>query len=260
LTRLTWLGHSTVVLDIGGQRLLTDPVLGDRIGPVTRRSQRAEIDVDSIDAVLVSHLHHDHLHLPSLGRLRDDIRLIVPRGAGPLLRSEGFGNVVELDVSDATTVGAVVVRAVPAMHDSRRHPFGPSAPALGFLIDGEQRIYFAGDTDLFPGMAELGLGLDLAILPVGGWGPTLRGGHMDPVRAATALTLLQPRMAVAIHWGTLWPMGMGRVRRDRFAEPARRFLEAARTIAPSVSIIELEPGGQVELGSAYRDAAPLTSS
>ena len=108
-------------------------------------------------------------------------------------------------------------------------------------------IYFAGDTDIFPEMAELAPDLDLAILPVGGWGPTLRGGHMDAVRAAKALTLLQPRTAVAIHWGTLWPIGMGRVRRARFEEPGRRFVDEARRIAPSVSVPLLVPGDSIEL-------------
>ena len=74
-------------------------------------------------------------------------------------------------------------------------------------VAGEHVIYFAGDTDIFPEMAELAPDLDLAILPVGGWGPTLRGGHMDAVRAAKALTLLRPWTAVAIHWGTRGPSG-----------------------------------------------------
>ena len=85
-------------------------------------------------------------------------------------------------------------------------------------------------------MAELAGDLDLALIPVGGWGPTLRGGHMDPTRAAEALALLRPRIAVAIHWGTLWPFGMGRIRRDRFEEPARRFIAEAARLAPSVSV------------------------
>ena len=135
-------------------------------------------------------------------------------------------------------------------------PFGPAAPALGFRIRGEHVIYFAGDTDIFPEMAELAPDLDLAILPVGGWGPTLRGGHMDAVRAAKALTLLRPRTAVAIHWGTLWPIGMGRVRRARFEEPGRRFVDEARRIAPSVSVPLLVPGDWIEL-PAREASAPL---
>ena len=248
MTRVTWIGHSTVLIETAGRRLLTDPVLGARVGPVRRRSGRAEAELRALDAVLVSHLHHDHLDMPSLRLLRRHVTILVPTGGGPLLRANGFDDVRELDAGGVTDVGGMAVRAVPALHDGRRLPFGPVAPALGYVIDGDHRIYFAGDTDLFPGMAAIADDLDLAIVPVGGWGPTLRGGHMDPARAAAALGLLRPRAALAVHWGTLWPMGLGRVRRDRFELPARRFVEEARRVAPGVAVRLIEPGGHLDLG------------
>jgi L-ascorbate metabolism protein UlaG (beta-lactamase superfamily) len=256
MTRLTWLGHSTVLLETGGLRLLTDPVLRAGIGPVRRRLELIEADLGAVDAVLISHQHHDHLDLSSMRLLGLDVHVIVPSGAGPLLRAKGFRNVTELAVHAAMRLGDTTVEAVPALHDGRRLPFGPAAPALGFRIAGEHVIYFAGDTDIFPEMAGLAPDLDLAILPVGGWGPTLRGGHMDAVRAARALTLLRPRSAVAIHWGTLWPIGMGRVRRARFEEPGRRFVDEARRIAPMVSVPLLVPGDRIEL-PARETSAPL---
>jgi L-ascorbate metabolism protein UlaG (beta-lactamase superfamily) len=210
--------------------------------------------------VLISHLHHDHLDLPSMRLLRRETPVIAPTGAGPLLRSNGFDDVTELDPGGSTTVGATTIEAVPARHGGRRLPFGPSGPALGFRIRGEHEVYFAGDTNVFPEMAELAGDLDLALIPVGGWGPTLRGGHMDPTRAAEALTLLRPRIAVAIHWGTLWPIGLSRVRRDRFEEPARRFIAEAARVAPSVSVPLLDPGDQLEIparGVAVRTTAAL---
>jgi L-ascorbate metabolism protein UlaG (beta-lactamase superfamily) len=247
MTRLTWLGHSTVLLETGGLRLLTDPVLRARIGPVGRRLDLVEVDLAAVDGVLISHQHRDHLDLPSLRLLRPEVQVIVPSGAGRILGASGLRNVTELDVHDSMTRGDTTIEAVRARHDGRRLPFGPAAPALGFRIDGEHVIYFAGDTDIFPEMAELAPGLDLAILPVGGWGPTLRGGHMDGIRAAKALTLLRPRTAIAIHWGTLWPIGMGRVRRARFEEPGRRFVDEARRIAPLVQVPLLVPGDRIEL-------------
>ena len=205
MTRLTWLGHSTVVLDIGGQRLLTDPVLDDRIGPVTRRSQRAEIDVDSIDAVLVSHLHHDHLHLPSLGRLRDDIASIVPRGAGPLLRSEGFATWWSSTFPRRQLSAPwLCARYQRCMTVGGTHS-GLPAPALGFLIEGEHRIYFPATPTCSRAWPNWDSASTWRSYLSGVGGPRSAAGTSRPVRAATALTLLQPRMAVAIHWGTLWP-------------------------------------------------------
>lgn len=247
MTRLTWLGHSTVLLEIGGLRVLTDPVLRLWIGPIHRRVDPVEIDLASIDVVLISHLHRDHLDLPSMKLLGGEVNVVVPDGAGDLLRSSGFDRVTELDVGGSTLVGGITIEAVRAVHDGRRVPFGSGPPPLGFRIGGEHSIYFAGDTDIFPEMAELAPGLDLALLPIGGWGPTLRGGHMDPTRAAQALTLLRPRTAVAIHWGTFWPVGICRIRRARFEEPARRFVEEARRVAPNVAIPMLDPGGQLDL-------------
>jgi L-ascorbate metabolism protein UlaG (beta-lactamase superfamily) len=245
MTRVQWIGHSTVLLETSGQRLLTDPVLGLGIGPVRRRGGSVPGELGRIDAVLISHLHHDHLDLPSLRQLDRDVAVIVPAGPRRLLRSAGFRDVREVDRGDRVIIGEVGIEATHASHSGRRLPFGPRAPALGYLIDGDHRIYFAGDTELFADMATLAPGLDIAILPIGGWGPTLGGGHMDPARAAAALTLLRPRHAVAVHWGTLWPLGLSGFRRHLFEEPARRFIDEAHRIAPDVNVPLLDPGDEL---------------
>jgi L-ascorbate metabolism protein UlaG (beta-lactamase superfamily) len=250
MTRAVWLGHSTVALEVGGVRLLTDPVLGPRIGPLHRRVGPLESVIEHPDAILISHLHHDHLDLGSLSLLPRASVIVVPAGGGGLVRSHGFRQVIEVRAGHSVGIGSATITAVPARHSGRRTPFGPSAPALGYVIDGEHRIYFAGDTDLFSEMAALAVPpLDLAILPVGGWGPTLGGGHLDPERAARALTLLLPRHAFAVHWGTLWPIGLGRIRPGRYHQPGRRFVEAARRLAPEVLVTLLEPGGELDLPS-----------
>jgi L-ascorbate metabolism protein UlaG (beta-lactamase superfamily) len=247
LTRLRWFGHATVRLELDGVQFLFDPFLVGGIGPVRRRRKSPDLDVAPVDAVLVSHAHQDHLHLASLRMLDRATTLFIPRNTAHLVRGDGFRDVREVDIGDEAMVGGVRVRAVEASHDGRRMPFGPAAPALGYVLEGTERVYFAGDTDIFPGMADLASDLDLAILPIGGWGPTLRGGHMDPTTAASALRLLRPRTAVAVHWGTLWPVGMGRVRRHRFDDPGERFIEAAALTAPEVTIPPLMPGDSYEV-------------
>ena len=121
---------------------------------------------------------------------------------------------------------------MPAVHGGSRGRRGPEIEALGYVINGGgHRAYFAGDTDLFDGMADLGA-LDLALLPVAGWGPSVGPGHLDPARAARALTLLRPRAAVPIHWGTLYPMGLRRLRPDPLS-PATIRVQAVRGRARS---------------------------
>jgi len=195
--------------------------------------------------VLVSHAHMDHLDLPSL-RALDVGMAIVPRGVAPVLRRAGIATVIELDVGQTVSIGQVTVTATPARHDGRRPPFGPRAPALGFVVEGSQRVYFAGDTDLFPEMASIGP-LDAALVPVAGWAPRLGRGHLTAQRAAEALPLLRPRLAVPIHWGTFCPAGLG-WRPWRFlAEPPHTFARYAGALAPEVAVQVLAPGQSLEL-------------
>jgi L-ascorbate metabolism protein UlaG (beta-lactamase superfamily) len=111
---------------------------------------------------------------------------------------------------------------------------------MGFIIQGSHRTYFAGDTDLFPEMARIGQDLDVALLPVWGWGPRLGNGHMDPLRAAESLPMLRPRVAIPIHWGTFCPIGTGWM--QFLSRPPRAFAHYAADLAPEVEICILEPG------------------
>ena len=109
-----------------------------------------------LSAVLISHIHLDHLHTRSLGGIDRATPVIVPRGAGSLLHRRGFADVIELGAGEQIEVDGVAVAAVPAHHDGQRHPLGGTrAETIGFVIGTTRRVYFAGDTELFDGMAEL---------------------------------------------------------------------------------------------------------
>jgi L-ascorbate metabolism protein UlaG (beta-lactamase superfamily) len=245
---LDFIGHSAVVIDLDGVRLLTDPVTRARVGPLRRVEPVPARDrLRGVDAVLISHLHWDHLDVPSLRDLGRDTPVFVPAGAGPWMGSAGFTHVREMAVGESADVGAVVVRAVPAVHSGYRPPLGPTAPPLGFVVRGSRSVYFAGDTDLFDGMGQLGEPIDIALIPVWGWGPTLgRGLHLDPLRAAQSLRLIRPRAAVPIHWGTYWPHALGRVFPERLVEPPAAFVEYAAELAPDVQTAPTAVGDVVE--------------
>lgn len=241
---ITFLGHATVLVEMDGTRILTDPVLRGIFGLVRRVVPPAERHhLEDIDAIVISHLHLDHLDLPSLRSFGAPTRLILPVGARKAVGRVPLP-VEELPLGASTTVGGVTVTPTFADHSGYRPPFGPRADAVGFLLEGSRRTYFAGDTDVYPGMAELAPGLDVALLPVWGWGPRLGPGHMDPERASRALELLRPRIAVPIHWGTLWIEAYGPLLRHRLTVPPETFRALAAERTPEVDVRILRPTGE----------------
>jgi L-ascorbate metabolism protein UlaG (beta-lactamase superfamily) len=246
--RLTWIGHSTVLIDLDGTRLLTDPVLRGHLGPLVRHGPApAAGTTEALDAILVSHLHHDHADLGSLRKLRPEVPLLVPPGSRAFFERHGFGAVDELAPGDSATVGALTVTAVEAHHEVGRRRHARRSQAIGFLVAGSRSVYFAGDTDIFEGMGKLAPGLDLALLPIWGWGPTVGAGHMDPRGAAEAAALLSPRLAIPIHWGTLYPFGLRHLNPGRLYLPPREFLDSMRELAPQVTTVALSPGESTSL-------------
>jgi L-ascorbate metabolism protein UlaG (beta-lactamase superfamily) len=222
-------------------RLLTDPMLRGRVLHIRRRADPVEVEkLRAIDLALISHVHHDHFDPRSLRMIAAGATLVLPREAGRLARGLGFARVVELDENESVSFKGIGLRATIADHRSGRllHR-GPRA--LGYLISGTQRVYFAGDTDIFPGMGSFPE-LDLALLPVWGWGRRVGRGHLDPIRAAEALTLLRPRVAIPIHWGTLHSIGFRNPRGPVSPEPAREFAREAARVAPDTEVRVLGPG------------------
>jgi len=260
--QLTYVGHATVLLELDGCRIITDPLLRDRVGFLRRRWPLAQPQrYQTVDAVLLSHLHRDHLDIASLRRFGAEVRILAPRGAGAALARRGFHKVQELAPGDTAIVGTLAVQATYAAHDGARG-FGPASECIGFVVTGRRRVYFAGDTDLFPEMVDLAgdasLGatprLDVALLPIWGWWHTLRPDHMDPLRAARALILLRPQLAIPIHWGTLHLIGLGRFEPSFLTVPAETFRQHAHELAPEVRICVVPPGGAVSLDALLEEA------
>jgi L-ascorbate metabolism protein UlaG (beta-lactamase superfamily) len=238
-----FLGHSTVLLEVPGLRILTDPFLRERLGPLRRHGplpQAAEIG--PIEIVAISHAHPDHFDRASLKALAGDPLVIVPRGMGGAVRRAGL-RAREVVVGEQVSIAAHwTITALPARH--WRWPALPTAGTIGYLIEGPGRvgIYFAGDTSRFAGHKDLAGRVDVALLPIGTWGPHMTPGHLSPRSAAMVARDVGARYAVPIHWGTLYPAGAHRITGDRLTRPAARFVAWTRLIVPELEVESLQPG------------------
>lgn len=238
--RITWVGHATVLIEVDGVRLLTDPFLRDHLGPLRRHGPSPDLGaIGEVDAVLVSHAHPDHFDRRSLRRLPGRPLVVAPRGLGGIVGRAGHP-AVELLPDEAVRVGGLDVRAVPARHG--RWPRHPSAVTLGYLVEGRTSVYFAGDTSVFLGLRRLAGRVDVALLPIGSWGPHEAPWHLGPRGAARLAGTIGARVVVPIHWGTLYPAGLSRVWSAPLDRPASRFLAAAAELAPATDVRLLRPG------------------
>ncbi len=262
---VTWLGHSTAVIDFGsvGQtvRVVTDPLLHRHAGVLRRRGDRPADCWRGADAVLLSHLHHDHAELRSLRLLAGVPVLTAPANArwlrGRAVEGVGLG-------ARWWPIGAddrhpqVSVRLVPAVHGHRPMPHRPNA-ANGHLLrsvesDGRvTTVWVVGDTEPFPAMthlAELAGGpIDVALIPVGGWGPRLSGGHMDPAQAARVCAQVGVQTAIPVHWGTLHAPGGRHFPRGWMDHAGAAFAASAAREASETRAVVLAPGQAWSVGA-----------
>jgi len=245
---VTWLGHASTLIELGGVRVLTDPALTRRLAHLRRHHEVDPAALGAPDVVLVSHVHMDHLHVPSLRLLGRDMLLIVPTGTAGFLRRRGFRRVRETAAGDTTDIGRLRIETVPAVHSGRRGPHSRIAvDAVGYVLRADGRaVYFPGDTDLFASMEDLA-GIDVALLPIGGWGRTVGEGHLDPVRAVRATELVQPQLVVPIHWGTYSPIGPRRGPPSWLRDPAQRFQTELAQVGAGDRLHLLDPGGGLVL-------------
>lgn len=249
---MTWPGHATVHLSLPGLTLLTDPLFATRLGPLRRHGPRPDPGaLPPPDVVLVSHAHPDHFAAASLRRVPGRPVILVPRGLGRRAgRARRGATVEELRAGDTIRLLDWTITAVPARH--WRSPLVPEVRSIGFLLEGPVGVWFAGDTSRFAAMADLAGRVDLALLPIGRWGPQPTPGHLTPRTAAQAAATVQARVVVPIHWGTLYPAGLERLLPGPLREPARRFVREAAHYAPHTDVRVLEPGGSVRLDLPVR--------
>ncbi len=235
---VTWVGHSTLLVQMDHVTFLTDPIWSDTPSPVSFAGPRRFVapglameDLPPIDFVVVSHNHYDHLDLPTLTSLAERseaTRFFVPLGNGELLRENGVENVTELDWGQTREHRGVTVACLPAQHWSKRG-LGDDNLALWSswaVVGPERSFYFAGDTGYFDGFARIAKlfgSFDLAAVPIGAYEPVemMRYSHLDPEEAVRAARDLGARRALAMHYGTF------DLSDEPLADPPRRFLEAA---------------------------------
>lgn len=253
---ITWVGHATVLLEVDGLRILTDPIITSRVAHLRRRV--AMHDIGPVDVVLISHLHMDHLHVRSLHLVTTGARVVAPRGSRRLFRSLPLRSLDEVVAGDGVTLRdaradspAVEVSVVMADHSNARGPHSRIvAEPVGYIVRvGERNIYFAGDTDLFDGMRGFP-GIDVALLPIWGWGPTLGERHLDPKRAATATHWIDPTAVVPIHWGTYTPIAPRRGAPAWIENPLTAFTAELEELGLADRLVALRPGGSTTIAAS----------
>lgn len=257
--RVTWLGHSSSLVEIDGRRFLLDPVFGRRASPVAfagpLRFHEPPVAVASLpplDAVLVSHDHYDHLdHGTIVALAATGVSFVVPLGVGAHLEHWGVParRITELDWWASHEVGGVQITATPSRHFSGRSwRFADLFHTLwaGFALRGPRHaVYFSGDTAMFPGLREIGERLgpfDVVMMETGGYNRNWRDVHIGPEQAAVACQLVRGDLLLPVHWGTFSLSVHG------WTEPVERVREAARRLG--LAVAHPRPGESVEPGVA----------
>jgi L-ascorbate metabolism protein UlaG (beta-lactamase superfamily) len=233
---VTWFGHASALLEVDGQRVLVDPVWGDRVspspllGPTRLHPVPAALaDLPPVDAVLISHDHYDHLDLPTV---RELVRVsaapfVVPLGIGVHLRSWGVPDdrIVELDWNGSHTVGGLTLTCTEARHFSGRFFARDTTLWASWVIAGPaHRVFFGGDTGYTPAFAGIGAQygpFDLTLLPIGAYNEAWHAIHMDPEEAVRAHGDLGGRLLLPVHWATF------NLAFHRWPEPVQRLVAAA---------------------------------
>jgi len=247
---LRFLGHATFAINLDGQTILTDPVLTPTVTFLKRHSPPVNPNwYKSPNLLLISHGHLDHFHPPSLKKLNRHLPCFVAPGLKKRLLKLKFTQVVELPVGATYRYKTLTIKAVYANHQASFLPgTKPVSDCIGFLIKGSQTIYFPGDTDFYPQMKALAKAkIDLCLIPIWGWAIDGHGLHLNPRKAAQALTLIKPKVAIPYHWGTFLPIAFKIFFKKHLIRPVDLFATHAQQLAPEVKVFIVPPGHHLSL-------------
>ncbi len=240
---VTFIGHGTALIHLNNTNILTDPNFNDWI-IIFHRITEAGLKIENlpkIDAIVISHTHRDHLDKWSVEQFPKDTPVLISKGNGNILSEWGFSDVRELDVWEITDIKGVKITAAPAKHSGARNSaFADFPKALGYILQSEKTVYFAGDTGLFDGLKEIGnySQIDVALLPVGAYRPRwfMKNHHMSPDDALQAMVMLGAKEMIPIHWGSF------RMAYDGIDEPRDVLLEQVENSSLKERIHVLENG------------------
>jgi L-ascorbate metabolism protein UlaG (beta-lactamase superfamily) len=254
---VAWVGHSTLLINLFGFKILTDPVFSEKvgvriagrvIGPRRHTAPAMRLDeVGNVDLILLSHAHLDHFDLPSLRKLVSPrTQVVLPKGTSRLLRGMTFDRVFELHGKEQVELdNGVKIIAVPVRHWGARFPWNRDYHWTGYLIEHQgARLFFAGDTAHTPTIQQLReLGkIDIAMIPIGAYSPdSFQGSHCTPEQAWEMFRDCGAEWLIPIHWDTFV------LSHEPVEEPMQRLLQAAAADQLSDRIVIYEHGASFEL-------------
>jgi len=261
--RITYIGHATLLLELGGVTILTDPNFDPKLGRILPRVSAPGIALDklpALDAILLTHAHADHLSFDSLDRLPQNIPLFAPPVVAKWLRRLGHRHAVDLPAGENVAVGGVAIHAASATHRGNRYGYDRwRSSANMYLLDAGESAFFAGDTALVGDTHHLvervlwqaGRELDLAMLPIGyapWWKPGFRKGHLTHDDALTLFERLRARVFMPYHWGTF------RHVTSTAHDAINRLRERLKSHHLGAAVRIVEPGDSLELSAVSSTA------